>query len=141
MADHIYIAFICSHIIVADDTLLTGSNAGVSVTMDTPANSLGGTFLLSFGFDKTGDIAFDATPSSVETALEALPTVGGDVEVIRTGPGVVGDCQWTVRFVLFAEICHLSKPTIQTYPARVLLPLCRRSLQEIRLRKFHCHSF
>lgn len=52
----------------------------------------GGTFTLTFGGQTTGPLAFDAAPTAVESALNALGTIGGaggSVDV-TSGPGDAG---------------------------------------------------
>ncbi|WP_280498848.1 hypothetical protein [Nocardia cyriacigeorgica] len=52
----------------------------------------GGTFTLAYGGNSTTGIAYNAAATAVETALEALPSIGeGNVAVTGTGP-------WTVTF-------------------------------------------
>ncbi|BAD56380.1 hypothetical protein [Nocardia farcinica] len=54
-------------------------------TVTLPAGTTGGTFTLSFGGQTTTGIAYDATAATVQSALEALSTVGtGNATV--TGP-------------------------------------------------------
>jgi hypothetical protein len=60
------------------DTMPTGTNAAQLVTVTATA----GTFTLSFQGHTTSDLAFDAAPGVVQTALEALPSIGaGNVAV------------------------------------------------------------
>lgn len=51
-------------------------------------NATGGTYTLSLGGATTGDIAYNATAAAIQTALGALPTVGGEanLEVFGEGP-------------------------------------------------------
>lgn len=58
-------------------------------------NATGGTFTLTFDTQTTGTIAYPATPSAIETALEALPNI---IDVAVGGGGTAAD-PWTVEFV------------------------------------------
>merc|ERR1711968_123476 len=59
---------------------------------------LGGSFTLSYGGATTIDLAFDATSSVVEAALESLSTIG-DVIVTRNTPDTQRGYIWAVTFV------------------------------------------
>jgi hypothetical protein len=55
----------------------------------------GGTFTLTYDGETTGNIAYDAEASAIETALDGLSTIGaGNVAVTGDAGG-----PWTVRFV------------------------------------------
>jgi len=70
---------------------LLGTNAVQTITV---ANATGGTFKLTFGAQTTGDLAFNASISAVQTALQALSTIGaGNVAVTGTPDA------YTVTFV------------------------------------------
>ena len=64
-----------------------------------------GNFTLTFGGQTTANIAYNATPAQVQTALEALSTIGaGNVEVVATVAQGVGNLSvagnvYTVEFV------------------------------------------
>merc|ERR1711968_141830 len=58
---------------------------------------LGGSFTLSYGGATTIDLAFDATSSVVEAALESLSTIG-DVIVTRNTPDTQRGYIWAVTF-------------------------------------------
>ena len=62
---------------------LVGVGVKVDVKETQQGNWLGGSFTLSYGGATTIDLAFDATSSVVEAALESLSTIG-DVIVTRT---------------------------------------------------------
>jgi hypothetical protein len=61
------------------------------------ANAVGGTFILTFGGQKTGPIAHDASAVAVETALKALSNIT-DVNVTRTETPE-GNVSFAVTFV------------------------------------------
>ncbi|MDB5309936.1 MAG: hypothetical protein JWO38_4138 [Gemmataceae bacterium] len=54
----------------------------------------GGTFTLTFGGQTTSAIAYNATAATVQTALQALSTIGGGNAVVTAGVGG----GWQVRF-------------------------------------------
>lgn len=69
-----------------------GSNEKQSVTL--PAGVTGGTFTLTFSGQETGNIAYNASAATVQTALEALSNItSGDVEVSGSAGG-----PWTIEF-------------------------------------------
>jgi len=89
----------------ADATGLTGGMVLVTTTQSAivnvnevqlislPNNPSAGTFTLSFGGETTAAIAYNAVAADVETAFEALASVGsGNVTVSGTAPN------WTVTF-------------------------------------------
>ncbi|TWT30722.1 autotransporter outer membrane beta-barrel domain-containing protein [Blastopirellula retiformator] len=69
-----------------------GSNEKQTVTL--PAGVTGGTFTLTFDSQETGNIAYNASAATVQTALEALSNIdSGDVEVSGAAGG-----PWTIEF-------------------------------------------
>lgn len=64
------------------------SDLGTSeVQQLTISNATGGTFILTYGIDVTGTIAWNATAGTVQNALAALPSIGtGNVRVALNGP-------------------------------------------------------
>lgn len=78
---------------VADNVLEVNERQKVVVKAD------GGTFTLTFDGQTTGNIAYNATPAAVVTALEALSNVEvGDVAVTG-GPGnIAGSLPYYVTF-------------------------------------------
>ncbi len=66
--------------------LINVANELVSIDVD----ATGGTFTATFGGQTTGNIAFDATPATVKTAIELLSTVDADDWLISGGPGQNG---------------------------------------------------
>jgi hypothetical protein len=92
-------------LLVADITSLTGKDRAVAAsTLTDGSAAVGGSFMLSFAgqhFESTqttGAIAYDATESQMETALQALSNVG-TVNVTRTGPSIEGGYTWTVTYL------------------------------------------
>lgn len=70
----------------------TGTNEKQVVTLGNSPS--GGTFTLTYDGQTTGNIAYDASASTVDTALEALSNIGaGDVTVTGSAGG-----PWTVEF-------------------------------------------
>lgn len=61
-----------------------GTNEQQSVTL---TGATGGTFTLSFESDTTAAIAFDATAATVQSALEALSTIGTGNALVTGSPG------------------------------------------------------
>src|SRR6516165_7395188 len=62
-------------------------------------NAGGGTFTISHGGEETGSIPFDASAGEVQTALQGLASIGGNVIVIGGPGGVGGGTPYTVIFV------------------------------------------
>jgi hypothetical protein len=62
-------------------------------------NAGGGTFTISHGGDTTGPIPFDATAGEVQSALEALESIGLGNVLVKGGPG--GEGGGTPYFVEF----------------------------------------
>lgn len=56
----------------------------------------GGTLTLTFGGETTGPLAYDAAAADVQTALEALSTIGADNVEVTGGPGPID--AWAVTF-------------------------------------------
>ena len=67
-------------------------------------NASGGTFTISHGGEETGSIPFDASAGEVQTALQGLASIGGNVIVIG-GPGGVGG--GTPYTVIFLSLIHI----------------------------------
>lgn len=63
--------------------LVNVANELVSIDVD----ATGGTFTATFGGQTTGNIAYNATPATVKTAIELLSTVDADDWLISGGPG------------------------------------------------------
>jgi hypothetical protein len=58
-----------------------------------------GTYTLTFGGATTGNLAFNATASTVQTALRALSTVGGSNLTVTGGPGnAAGSAPYVITF-------------------------------------------
>jgi hypothetical protein len=74
-----------------------------------------GQFRLLLGAEETADLPFDATPSQIETAIEALPAVdaaNGEVTVAG-GPGdEIGSIPYTIRFE--GGVAETDEPTMTT---------------------------
>jgi len=58
-------------------------------------NPTGGTFTLTFGGQTTGGIAYNATAATVQTALQALSSIGSGNVAVTAAPSGAG---WEVRF-------------------------------------------
>jgi hypothetical protein len=71
-------------------------------------NASGGTFTISHGGDTTGPIPFNASAGEVQSALEALESIGPGNAVVKGGPG--GEGGGTPYFVEF--IGSLAKMSI-----------------------------
>ena len=91
----------------ADASSLTGGSVSVTTSQTAIAtinekqevtingNPLGGTFTLTFDGQTTGNVAYDASASTLDTALEALSNIAaGDVAVTGAAGG-----PWTVEFI------------------------------------------
>lgn len=63
----------------------SGTNEVQSVTIT--GSPTGGTFSLTFGDDSTTALAFNATASAVQTALQALPTIGAGNATVSGSAG------------------------------------------------------
>ncbi|WP_417396895.1 hypothetical protein [Gimesia chilikensis] len=73
-----------------DDSLLEATNEQQTISL---ASCTGGTFALGFGGDTTDPIAYNASAATIQTELEALPSIGaGNVSVSGAGP-------WVVEFI------------------------------------------
>lgn len=73
-------------------TTPTPSGVGVSEVQAVTVNGAptGGTFVLTFGDVATTDLPYNATAAAVQTALQALPSIGaGNVTVTGAGPYTV----------------------------------------------------
>lgn len=71
-------------------TLYAGATAAEIQTVTLNGTPAGGTFTLSFRGATTSAIAYNAVNTAVQTALQALSTIGsGNVTVTGTGPWVV----------------------------------------------------
>ncbi len=87
-----------------EDDVHLSTNATYTLTANAAPPSAG-TFTLTYSGQTTGAIDSDATPAEVETALEALSTIGaGNVEVTATvaegaGTLAVANNVYTVEFV------------------------------------------
>ena len=82
----------------ASNTLLPVSAINVAETVAGGATVTAGTYTLTFNGHTTTTLAWNATPATVQAALEALPGVGaGNVLVTGTAGG---DMQFTFRNAL-----------------------------------------
>ena len=77
-----------------NETLYWADEAQRLTTSGIPA--AGSTFTLTFNGATTTDIAFDATAADIDTALEALPTIGAGNVAVTGGPMDLG--QVNIRF-------------------------------------------
>ncbi|MCR9230457.1 MAG: hypothetical protein NXI29_05550 [bacterium] len=74
-------------VLIADGSLLESTNEQQTVSL---ASCSGGTFTLEYEGDTTDPIAHNASAATVESELEALPSIGaGNVSVSGSGPWVV----------------------------------------------------
>ena len=93
--------------------LLTGTNVAIQIfasgtetslargggsTSSVVGNEIAGTFTLTYRSHTTQPIDFNAADTELKARLEALPNVG-TVKVVRTGPSVWKEYQWTVTFI------------------------------------------
>jgi hypothetical protein len=63
-------------------------------------SATGGTFTLNFGGETTTPIAFNASAAAVQSALEALPSIGSGNVSVSGGPGdQAGDNPYTIVFI------------------------------------------
>ena len=77
-------------VLEVDDSLLEATNEQQTISL---ASCTGGTFALGFGGDTTDPIAYNASAATIQTELEALPSIGaGNVSVSGAGP-------WVVEFI------------------------------------------
>lgn len=67
-----------------------GGNTTAVQTVTVTGNPTGGTFTLTLGAQTTAPIAYNASPATVQTALQALSTIGAGNAVVSGGPGPVG---------------------------------------------------
>lgn len=65
-------------------------------TLTTTGTPTGGVFTITFGGDETADIAYNATASAVQSALEALDSVGVGGATVTGGPGP--GSPWVITF-------------------------------------------
>ncbi|WP_339730088.1 hypothetical protein [uncultured Gimesia sp.] len=78
--------------LTADASGLTGTNEQQAVTLN---SATGGTFTLIYAGQTTGNIAYNASAATVETALEALSNIGsGNVSVAGSDGG-----PYTITFI------------------------------------------
>lgn len=78
-------------------TVIAGGGTNEVQKVTITGTPTGGTFTLSFGGNTTAAIAFNATASAVDTALEALASIGTGGVTVTGGPGP--GTPWTVTFV------------------------------------------
>ena len=70
-----------------------------SESQELSVRATGGTFVLSYGGSSTEPLAYDASASSVGSALEALPPIGAGNVAVSGGPGdPFGDTPYTIFF-------------------------------------------
>jgi len=82
----------------------TGAGTSEVQTVTISGAPTGGDFVLVFGGDATTDLAFNATASAVQSALEALPGIGaGNVAVAGSAGG-----PYTVTFVDAVNVAALT---------------------------------
>lgn len=80
--------------------VLTNGNAGQNEIQKFFVTATGGTFTLSFNGQTTGNIAYNASAGTVQTALEALSNIAsGDVAVVEQGVISGTTRSWTVEFL------------------------------------------
>ncbi|KDO30965.1 hypothetical protein SPRG_04153 [Saprolegnia parasitica CBS 223.65] len=89
------------------DKMLTGNGASIvvytngatigSVPQSVSGNQLGGTFTLGFMGHVTAPIPFDASDTTLQASVTALPNIGS-VRVVRTGPTLQNGYMWSVTF-------------------------------------------
>lgn len=74
----------------------TGGNSSNEVqTIRLPGEPTGGTFTLTFQGQTTGNIAYNASSATVETALEALSNIGSGDATVTDGSGGGWDVEFT----------------------------------------------
>jgi hypothetical protein len=71
------------------DVVETGPENGTAIQSLT-VDATGGQFKLTFGGDTTPDLPYDATAAQVQTALQALGSVGAGNVLVTGGPGDAG---------------------------------------------------
>jgi hypothetical protein len=95
------------------NAMRTGSNEVQTISR---SGVIGGTFTVSFNGATTGNIAYNASTGTLQTALQNLSTIGsGNVLVASGGSGV-----WTVSFV--GQLANMNVPAM-TINASPLLGL------------------
>jgi hypothetical protein len=62
-------------------------------------NATGGTFTISYGSEKTAGVAYNATAAQVQSALEAMPPLKGNITVTGGPGGSGGGTPYTLTFV------------------------------------------
>jgi hypothetical protein len=83
---------------ITSDTIAVAAVAAPALGL--PSVGLGGTFALSYAGQRTVYLPFDATDTAVQTALEALPSVGlVDVQRYDGNGPVQGAYAWSVTFL------------------------------------------
>lgn len=88
---------VVSGVVGVDNIRLLGSSEQQSEIQTVTLVATSGNFRLRFYGATTSNIAYNATAFTVQTALEALPTIGtGNVSVARTT--VTGGYTWTITF-------------------------------------------
>lgn len=68
-------------------TVICGNGVSEQQTVTITGTPTGGTFRLTFNGQQTGTIAFNAPSSAVQTALQALSTIGSGNATVTGGPG------------------------------------------------------
>lgn len=91
--------------LVPDFSGLTVSSKGASVNMavtSADGNQIGGSFKMMFKYASSAAIAYNASASAFQTALESMPNnviPPGTIAVSRTGPDGQQGFSWTVSFL------------------------------------------
>ncbi|CAM9707700.1 unnamed protein product, partial [Discosporangium mesarthrocarpum] len=88
-----------------DTSYLTGTGLGATVTRDTAGNSIGGSFRLYNGFNRSEPLAWNAEDADVAEAFEGLNksyAYEGGVQASRSNMSETGSYAWTVTFPVTA---------------------------------------
>ena len=89
-------------------TSIGSGNNEIQVITLSGTDATGGTFTLTFDGQTTGDIAYNASAATIETALEALSKIGvGDTTVSGSAGG-----PWTVEFTGALAVTNVALMTI-----------------------------
>jgi hypothetical protein len=90
-------------------TAVAGAGSSEVQTVTITGGPTGGSFTLTFDGATTAAIAFDATAATVDSALEALATVGAGNVSVTGGPGP--GTPWTVTFTGALEATDVPQMT------------------------------
>ena len=95
------------------EALLHGSDELQALSVDATA----GQYRLSFAGQSTADVPFDAPASSVESALDALPTIAPGSVTVDGGPGDAGATSpYAIAFSAGPGIAGTDVPEIEVQP-------------------------